>query len=75
MEKYVSSDTLCDLAEVVLKNNFLKFFFCSMNFFCSKKTIIWKVSEFIKNEVESFINANAGNDGDDVDDKQYNHWI
>ena len=25
MEKYISSDTLCDLAEVVLKNNFLKF--------------------------------------------------
>ena len=25
MEKYISSDTLCDLAEVVLKNNILKF--------------------------------------------------
>ena len=25
MEKYISSDTLCDLAEVVLKNNFFKF--------------------------------------------------
>ena len=25
MEKYISSDALCDLAEVVLKNNFLKF--------------------------------------------------
>ena len=25
MEKYISSDTLCDLGEVVLKNNFLKF--------------------------------------------------
>ena len=25
MEKYISSDTLCDLAEVVLKNNIFKF--------------------------------------------------
>ena len=25
MEKYILSDTLCDLAEVVLKNNFFKF--------------------------------------------------
>ena len=25
LEKYISNDTLCDLAEVVLKNNFLKF--------------------------------------------------
>ena len=25
MEKYISSNTLCDLAEVVVKNNILKF--------------------------------------------------
>ena len=25
MEKYISSDTLCDLAEVVLKNNIFKY--------------------------------------------------
>ena len=25
MEKYISSDMLCDLAEVILKNNFFKF--------------------------------------------------
>ena len=25
MKKYISSDTLCDLAEVVLKNNIFKF--------------------------------------------------
>ena len=25
MEKYISSDTLCDLVEVVLKNNIFKF--------------------------------------------------
>ena len=28
-------------------------------------------TEFIKNEVQSFINANTDNHGDDVDDKQY----